>query len=70
MSPVPTMIPPARIKELLARKPFQPSVFLYRTAQWISPHGMRHSFASICVSKEIDIYRIATLPGDDVRVAL
>ena len=26
------------------------------------------SFASICVSKGIDIYRIATWPGDDVRV--
>jgi hypothetical protein len=31
---------------------------------------MRHSFASISASKEIDIYRISTLLGDDVRVAL
>jgi hypothetical protein len=31
---------------------------------------MRHSFASICGSKGIDIYRIATLLGDDLRVAL
>jgi site-specific recombinase XerD len=35
---------------------------------WISPHVMRHSFASICASKGIDIYRIATWLGDDVRV--
>ncbi len=31
-------------------------------------HGMRHSFASICASKGIDIYHIATWLGDDVRV--
>jgi site-specific recombinase XerD len=36
--------------------------------EWISPHVMRHSFASICASKGIDIYRIATWLGDDVRV--
>lgn len=35
---------------------------------WISPHVMRHSFASICAAKGIDIYRIATWLGDDVRV--
>lgn len=35
---------------------------------WISPHVMRHSFASICASEGIDIYRIATWLGDDVRV--
>ena len=35
---------------------------------WITPHVMRHSFASICASKGIDIYRIATWLGDDVRV--
>ncbi len=35
---------------------------------WLSPHVMRHSFASICASKGIDIYRIATWLGDDVRV--
>ncbi len=29
---------------------------------------MRHSFASICASKGIDIYRIARWLGDDVRV--
>jgi hypothetical protein len=29
---------------------------------------MRHSFTSICASKGIDIYRIATWLGDDVRV--
>jgi site-specific recombinase XerD len=36
--------------------------------EWISPHVMRHSFASICASKGIDLYRIATWLGDDVRV--
>lgn len=43
----------------------------YMNAQgvpWLSPHVMRHSFASICASKGIDIYRIATWLGDDVRV--
>ena len=35
---------------------------------WLTPHVMRHSFASICASKGIDIYRIATWLGDDVRV--
>ncbi|MEI9892846.1 MAG: tyrosine-type recombinase/integrase [Chthoniobacter sp.] len=49
------------------RRPFEE----YMTAQgvaWISPHVMRHSFASICASTGIDIYRIATWLGDDVRV--
>lgn len=43
----------------------------YMAAQgvpWLTPHVMRHSFASICASKGIDIYRIATWLGDDVRV--
>lgn len=39
-----------------------------QSVPWISPHVMRHSFASICASKGIDIYRIATWLGDDVRV--
>lgn len=34
---------------------------------WISPHVMRHSFASICASKGIDVYRIATWLGDACR---
>jgi site-specific recombinase XerD len=49
------------------RRPFQE----YMNAQgvpWLTPHVMRHSFASICASKGIDIYRIATWLGDDVRV--
>lgn len=49
------------------RRPFMP----YMKAQgveWLTPHVMRHSFASICASKGIDIYRIATWLGDDVRV--
>jgi len=50
---------------------FRRAFFDYMKAQgvpWISPHVMRHSFASICASKGIDIYRIATWLGDDVRV--
>jgi len=50
---------------------FRRSFFDYMKAEgvpWISPHVMRHSFASICASKGIDIYRIATWLGDDVRV--
>jgi site-specific recombinase XerD len=50
---------------------FRRSFSDYMKAQgvdWISPHVMRHSFASICASKGIDIYRIATWLGDDVRV--
>lgn len=50
---------------------FRRAFFEYMKAQsvpWISPHVMRHSFASICASKGIDIYRIATWLGDDVRV--
>ena len=39
-----------------------------RGVLWLSPRVMRHSFASICASKGIDIYRIATWLGDDVRV--
>ena len=49
------------------RRPFTD----YMTEQgvpWITPHVMRHSFASICAMKGIDIYRIATWLGDDVRV--
>lgn len=41
------------------RRPFAE----YMEAQgvpWLSPHVMRHSFASICAGKGIDIYRIAT----------
>ena len=50
---------------------FRPAFSACLTAQgvlWITPHVMRHSFASICASKGIDIYRIATWLGDDVRV--
>jgi site-specific recombinase XerD len=50
---------------------FRRSFSDYMRAQgvpWISPHVMRHSFASICASKGIDIYRIAIWLGDDVRV--
>ena len=50
---------------------FRRAFFDYMKAQgvpWITPHVMRHSFASICASKGIDIYRIATWLGDDVRV--
>jgi len=65
------MIPPARIKELFARKtiPTHP-FFAIGLLNGSACMGMRHSFASICASKEIDIYRIATLLGHEVGVAL
>ena len=49
------------------RRPFD-DYMAKKGAPWISAHIMRHSFASICASKGIDIYRIATWLGDDVRV--
>ena len=67
------MIVPEKLKAVRHRYrfDFRRSFSDYMKAQgvaWISPHVMRHSFASICASKGIDIYRIATWLGDDVRV--
>jgi site-specific recombinase XerD len=64
----------ARTVEIRATATFRPkdrdarTVPLTEGVPWVTPHVMRHSFASICASKGIDIYRIATWLGDDVRV--
>lgn len=49
------------------RRPFA----AYMTAQgcaWVTPHVMRHSFASILASAGKSIFKIAEWLGDDVRV--
>jgi site-specific recombinase XerD len=49
------------------RRPFED----YMKAQkydWVSPHVMRHSFASILATAGISIFKIAAWMGDDVRV--
>jgi integrase len=35
---------------------------------WVTPHTMRHTFASLLASAGVSIYRIAVWMGDDVRV--
>jgi integrase len=35
---------------------------------WVTPHIMRHTFASLLASKGVSIYKIALWLGDDVRV--
>jgi integrase len=35
---------------------------------WVTPHTMRHSFASLLASDNHSIFKIATYLGDDVRV--
>jgi len=36
--------------------------------EWVTPHVMRHTFASLLASKGVSIYKIAKWLGDDVRV--
>lgn len=36
--------------------------------EWVTPHAMRHTFASLLASKGVSIYKIALWLGDDVRV--
>jgi integrase len=36
--------------------------------EWVTPHVMRHTFASLLASKGKSIYKIANWLGDDVRV--
>lgn len=36
---------------------------------WVTPHIMRHTFASLLASAGVSIYKIAQWLGDDVRVA-
>ena len=50
------------------RRPFDE----YMTSQgteWISPHVMRHTFASLLASRGVSIYKIAKWLGDGVEVA-
>ncbi len=35
---------------------------------WVTPHTMRHTFASLLASDDYSIFKIATWLGDDVRV--
>lgn len=35
---------------------------------WVTPHVMRHTFASLLASAGVSIYKVATWLGDDVRV--
>ena len=35
---------------------------------WVTPHVMRHTFASILASRGVSIYLVAEWLGDDVRV--
>jgi integrase len=36
--------------------------------EWVTPHTMRHTFASLLASAGVSIYKIAVWLGDDVRV--
>ena len=36
--------------------------------EWVTPHVMRHTFASLLASKGVSIYKVALWLGDDVRV--
>lgn len=35
---------------------------------WVTPHTMRHTFASLLASADVSVFKIATYLGDDVRV--
>jgi integrase/recombinase XerD len=48
------------------RKPFEKYVTSQDMA-WVTPHIMRHTFASLLASKGESIYKIAKWLGDDVR---
>ncbi len=49
------------------RRPFT-EYMTARKCEWITPHVMRHSFASILASAGVSIFKIAQWLGDDVRV--
>ena len=36
--------------------------------EWVTPHIMRHTFASLLASAGVSIFKIAQWLGDDVRV--
>jgi integrase len=61
---------PARRKNIY-RYDFGTSFSNYMAAQgcaWITPHTMRHTFASLLASAGVSIYKIAHWMGDGVRV--
>ena len=61
---------PARRKSLY-RYDFGRPFFEYTASQgvpWVTPHIMRHTFASLLASSGVSIYKIAKWLGDDVRV--
>jgi site-specific recombinase XerD len=49
------------------RRPFREYV-KGQDCEWVTPHVMRHTFASLLVSKGVSIYKVAVWMGDDVRV--
>jgi len=49
------------------RRPFT-EYMKSQKCEWVTPHVMRHSFASILASRGVSIYKIAEWLGDDVRV--
>ena len=49
------------------RRPFREYV-KGQGCEWVTPHVMRHTFASLLVSKGVSIYKVAVWMGDDVRV--
>lgn len=71
-TPSPYMIRPAKVKgRSLYRFDFERPFKDYMAAQgcpWVTPHVMRHTFASLLASKGENIFHIAAWLGDDVRV--
>ncbi len=49
------------------RRPFA-EYMRKKEVPWVTPHVMRHSFASLLASAGVDIYKIAVWMGNDVRV--
>lgn len=49
------------------RRPFT-EYMVKQGCPWVTPHIMRHSFASVLASAGVSIFKIATWLGDDVRV--
>jgi integrase len=49
------------------RKPFEEYV-RSKELDWVKPHVMRHTFASLLAIAGVSIFKIAKWLGDDVRV--
>ena len=70
--PAPFIIAPKKVQGRARyrydfRKPFE----VYMAAQhcaWVTPHVMRHTFASLLASRGVSIYKIAKWLGDGVEV--